>query len=217
MMRPLVAALFFGAVAVAAQGADEASRSGTRTYAFKAWLDGKPIGEHRFTVVTDGATRQVASEADFSVKFLGFTAFHYRHHAEEQWAGECVAGLASSTDDDGKPASVKLVKTGDANEIVTRAGKKSEPGCLMTYAYWNPAMREQKRLLNPQTGQVDSVTVERVGSANVAVGGKDVAAADWRITGGESPVDVWISGQGEWIGLDSMVGNGRHKLTYRLP
>ena len=59
--------------------------------------------------------------------------------------------------------------------------------------------------------------VERAGSGHLAVGGKDVAATDWRITGGESPVDVWISEQGEWVGLDSMVGNGRHKLTYRLP
>ena len=87
----------------------------------------------------------------------------------------------------------------------------------MTYAYWNPAMREQKRLLNPQTGKVDSVTVESVGSGNVTVGGKDVAATDWRITGGESPIDVWISEQGDWVGLDSMVSNGKHKLTYRLP
>jgi hypothetical protein len=87
----------------------------------------------------------------------------------------------------------------------------------MTYAYWNPAMREQKRLLNPQTGKVDAVTVTRVASGNILVGGKDVAATDWRITGGESPVDVWVSAAGDWVGLDSMVGNGKHKLTYRLP
>ena len=206
-----------GAMVLPAHAADDAARPMTRVYAFKAFLDGKQIGEHRFTVASDGATRKVTSEADFSVKIIGITAYRYHHHAEEQWTGECLAGLTSSTDDDGKPASVELVKRGDANEITTHAGKKSEPGCLMTYAYWNPAMREQKRLLNPQTGKVDAVTVERVGSGTVAVGGKDVAAADWRITGGESPVDVWISEQGEWVALDSMVGNGRHKLTYRLP
>ena len=109
------------------------------------------------------------------------------------------------------------MKAGGANEITTHAGAKSEPGCLMTYAYWNPAMREQKRLLNPQTGKVDAVKVERVASGHVTVGGKDVAATDWRVTGGDSPVDVWISEQGEWVGLDSMVSNGKHKLAYRLP
>jgi hypothetical protein len=212
-----ICALAFSLACTAAFAADDARKSGTRSYPFKAFLDDRPIGEHRFTVVTDGAARRVTSEADFAVKLLGFTAFHYHHHAEEQWAGECLSGLASSTDDDGKLASVKLVKVGDVNEIATNAGKKSEPGCLMTYAYWNPAMREQKRLLNPQTGKVDAVKVEKVGSGNIAVGGKDVAATDWRITGGESPIDVWVSDAGEWIGLDSMVSNGKHKLAYRLP
>ena len=211
MTRPLTAALF--ATVFATHVVDAA----TRVYAFKAFLDGKPIGEHRFTVATDGATRKVTSEADFAVKIIGITAYRYHHHADEQWVGECLSGLQSSTDDDGKAASVKLVKSGDTNEIATNAGKKSEPGCLMTFAYWNPAMRERECLLNPQTGKVESVKVERLAGGTVPVGGKDVAATDWRITGGESPIDVWISEQGDWIGLDSMVGNGRHKLTYRLP
>ena len=209
MKHSLLAALL---VAGAAHAAD-----GTRTYAFEAFLDGKPIGQHTFTVTTEGDARKVASEADFSVKIIGITAYHYHHHADERWTGDCLANLVASTDDDGKPASVKLVKNGDANEITTSAGTTSEPGCLMTFAYWNPAMRAQKRLLNPQTGKVDAVRVERVGGGNVAVGGKDVAATDWRVTGGESPVDVWISEQGEWVGLDSMVSNGKRKLTYRLP
>jgi hypothetical protein len=216
MKHILLAVSLLGAGASTAHAADEAS-SGTRTYAFKAFLDDKPIGDHRFTVVTDGATRHVTSEADFAVKIIGLTAYHYHHHAEERWAGECLSGLTASTDDDGKRASVKLVKSGDANEITTGAGTKSVPGCLMTYAYWNPALRQQTRLLNPQTGQVDAVKVERVGEGQVKVGGKDVAATDWRISGGESPIDVWISAQGDWVGLDSMVSKGKHKLSYRLP
>ena len=208
MKRSLAVVLL--ATALAAHAAD-----GTRVYAFKAFLDDRPIGGHRFTVVTEGSDRRVTSEADFAVKFIGITAYRYHHHAQEQWSGDCLASLVSSTDDDGKPAGVRLVKNGDVDEITTSAGKKTESGCLMSYAYWNPAMREQKRLINPQTGKVDAVTVARVADGHVMVDGKDVAATDWRITGGESPVDVWISDQGDWVGLDSMVGNGKHKLTYR--
>jgi hypothetical protein len=61
------------------------------------------------------------------------------------------------------------------------------------------------------------VKVEKVGTGTIAVGGRDVPATDWRITGPESPIDVWVSDEGEWIGLDSMVAKGRHKLSYRLP
>ena len=211
-MRRL-AALSLLAIGSIAQAAD----AGPRVYAFRAVLDGKPIGEHRFTIVTDGATRRVTSDAEFVVKFLGFSAYRYRHHAEERWSGDCLASLAASTDDDGKSTSVNLTKRGDANEIETAGHASSVPGCLMTYAYWNPAVRSQVRLLNPQTGKVDSVRIERVADGDVDVGGKPVHAFDWRIAGGEAPIDVWISDQGEWVGLDSRVGKGKHKLSYRLP
>lgn len=211
-MRRLLA-LSCGLVAALAHAAGPS----TRTYAFQALLDGKPIGEHRFTVETDGTSRLVTSEADFKVTLLGFTAYRYHHRAQEQWAGDCLASLTSNTDDDGKPANVRLTRNGDVNEIATASGHGSVPGCLMTYAYWNPAMRSQARLLNPQTGKVDAVKVERVGSGRVRVHGVDVDAVDWRVSGGESPVDVWVSADGEWVGLDSVVGGGKHKLSYRLP
>ena len=211
-MKRLVALMC--ALGVAGAGAAETA---PRVYAFQALLDGKPIGEHRFTVAADGAGRRVTSEADFKVTLLGFTAYRYHHHAQEQWAGDCLASLTSNTDDDGKPATVRLARSGDANEIATTSGHGAVPGCLMSYAYWNPAMRAQARLLNPQTGKVDAVRIERVGAGRVAVRGVDVDAVDWRITGGESAVDVWVSAEGEWVGLDSVVGKGKHKLSYRLP
>ena len=159
----------------------------------------------------------MTSDADFVVKFLGFSAYRYRHHAEERWAGDCLASLVSSTDDDGRPERVELAKSGDANRITTATATVVEPGCLMTYAYWNPAMRTRARLLNPQTGRVDAVRIERVADGDVTVAGRPVAATDWRITGGDAPVDVWISAQGEWVGLDSVVAKGGHRLSYRLP
>ena len=208
-----ILALSCGLLAAMAQAAEPS----TRVYAFQALLDGKPIGEHRFTVVTQGATRRVTSDADFRVTLLGFTAYRYRHHAQEAWSGDCLAALTSRTDDDGKASSVKVVREGDVDEIRTSGGQASLLGCLMTYAYWNPALLSQGRLLNPQTGKVDAVRVERVSSGRIAVRGVDVDAVDWRITGGESPVDVWVSSGGEWVGLDSVVAGGKHRLSYRLP
>jgi len=67
MKRPLIGALF-GAT-LAAHAAD-----GTRTYAFKAFLDDKPIGHHTFAVTTEGNERRVTSEADFAVRIIGITA-----------------------------------------------------------------------------------------------------------------------------------------------
>ena len=213
MTRILSAALLCAALAPLAHAAE-----GTRTFDFTASLDGKPIGHHRFTVTTQAdGSRKVSSEADFQVRVLGIAAYHYHHHADEQWQGDCLASLKADTDDDGKPSHVTLERHGDDATLRANDATSTVPGCVMTYAYWNPALRAQHRLLNPQTGKFDAVTVEKVADGKVSVGGKDVAATDWRITGGESPVDVWVSEQGDWVGLDSTVAKGKHKLSYRLP
>jgi hypothetical protein len=135
----------------------QAAEPSSRVLAFEALLDGRRIGEHRFTVVTDGQHRQVTSEADFVVRVLGFEAYHYHHRAREQWSGDCLSALTSTTDDDGKDATVTLTRADEANDITTRTTRASVPGCLMSYAYWNPALLRQTRLLNPQTGRVDVV------------------------------------------------------------
>jgi hypothetical protein len=215
MKRAVVVALL-AVLAGAAFAADGEAGLASHVYAFHALLDDKPIGEHRFDVVVDGASRKVTSDADFDVKFLGIGVYHYRHHADEQWKGDCLDMLASTTDDDGKAARVHLERSGDVNQVRTAVSTTSVPGCLMSYAYWNPALREQTRLINPQTGKVDAVRIEPAGTGTIPVDGKPVAATRYRIVGAESPIDVWYSDKGEWIGLDSMVSGGKHKLSYRL-
>ena len=91
------------------------------------------------------------------------------------------------------------------------------PGCLMSYAYWNPALLARTVLLNPQTGQADVVKIERLGTDRLDVHGQGTPAIDWRITSAEASIDVWLSAAGEWVGLDSLVAKGKHRLSYRLP
>lgn len=168
---------------------------------FTALLDGKPIGTHRFSVRAQGPERLVQSAADFDVRILGLSAYRYRHRAAETWQGDCLAALEASTDDDGSRSDVKV---------------QPSPGCVMSFAYWNPAIRGQARLLNAQTGQVDAVQVRRMDSGTIVVRGKPVSAVRWRISGPPQPVDVWYAADtDEWIGLDSTVA-GNRQLSYRL-
>ena len=201
----------------------------TGEWNFRALLDGKPIGQHRFSVTANagakvgavgavgalGEERRVISEASFAVKFLGITAYRYRHKATEQWRGDCLTALTASTDDDGKASSVRTEADGETLSVKTAAATQSLSGCVMTFAYWNPAIQTQTRLLNAQTGKAEVVQVNRVGSGSVEVRGQPVAATRFRITGAAEPIDVWYSAQGEWIGLDALVAGGR-KLSYRL-
>ena len=169
---------------------------------FRALLDDKPIGTHRFSLSGQGDERTLLSEARFAVKFFGITAYRYRHNATEHWRGDCLSELTASTDDDGKASKVHL----DAAAL---------KGCVMSFAYWNPLIQTQTRLLNAQTGQFENVRIERIGEGTLPVRGAPTAATRWRITGPAQPIELWYSAQGDWIGLDSIVGSGR-KLSYRL-
>ena len=176
----------------------------TSEWNFSALLDGKRIGQHRFKVSGNGDERKVVSEATFAVKFLGVTAYSYRHSATEDWHGDCLLALNSTTDDDGRPETVRASQN-DA----------SLKGCVMSFAYWNPAIQTQTRLLNAQTGKLENVLVKRIGNGLVDVRGKPVEATEFRIIGAANPIIVWYSAQGDWVGLDSIVAGGR-KLSYRL-
>ena len=221
LIRVAAATVAAGLVALAGvqNAAAEAASPPIGEWNFRALLDGKPIGQHRFSVTlvsgAQGDERRVLSEASFAVKFLGITAYRYRHKATEQWRGECLTALSATTDDDGKASSVRTEADGDALTIKTASATQSLSGCVMTFAYWNPAIQTQTRLLNAQTGKAESVQVSRAGSGSVEVRGQPVAATRFRITGPAEPIDVWYSAQGEWVGLDSLVGGGR-RLSYRL-
>ena len=202
---------------VAAAASAPAPRSGE--WDFEVSLDGKPIGEHRFRLEPDGDGSRLTSQARFDVKVLGLTVFRYRHQAVEQWRDGCLVSLVSSTDDDGKPGHVHFIAAGDGDigRGVRVASAPSTPvGCVMSFAYWNPAMRMQTRLLNAQTGKFEDVHIACVADAPIMVHGEPVAARACRVAGASRPVDVWYAvADGAWIGLDAVVDGGR-KLSYRL-
>lgn len=200
---------------------DSSGKAARSSWDFDVLLDESPIGNHRFTVTREGQKTQVKSLAEFDVKILGLSVFRYRHEAREQWNGDCLVSLQSKTDDDGTPEqvnaqadaggglSVKSVVKGTARE-------KSLPGCVMSFAYWNPVMLRQTTLLNAQTGKLTNVTIEPLPDGKVQVGSGVVEARRYRLTGGDHPLVLSYSPQGEWLALESTVSGGKH-LRYQLP
>jgi hypothetical protein len=207
-------------VLVAAAAAPEAAVAGdaplSGEWIFRVLLDDRAIGEHRFTVRADGADTRVASDARFDVALLGFSVYRYRHQAAESWRDSCLVSLASTTDDDGTASKVRLVGKGPRQQTIeTAKGSESVEGCLMSFAYWHPALRVQTRLLNVQSGKIEQVQVRRVADARIDVRGQTLAATGFRVSGAAHPIDVWYSAEGDWIGLDAVVDGGR-RLSYRL-
>jgi hypothetical protein len=182
---------------------------------FRAFLDDSPIGYHRFTLLDQGATRELRSETRFEVKVLFITAYRYSHDATEHWRGDCLESLKARTDDNGEPTAVDAVSAGDGLMVETSKGREMLSGCVMSFAYWNPQILRQLRLLNAQTGTFETAKIAALGEETISVRGARVSAKRYRITGPKNPIDLWYSATDEWLALESTVAGGR-RLRYTL-
>jgi len=188
---------------------------GTQEWNFTVLLDEKPIGSHRFTVSGPPSARTVRSEAAFDVKLLGLTVYRYRHEADESWRGDCLATLQARTDDGGEQSAVRATSVAEGLAVEASGAVQVLPGCVMGFAYWNPSMRDQRQLLNVQTGSMENVRIREAGEGTVPVAGTAQPARRWRIEGPAQPITLWYSPEGRWLGLDAEIRGGR-QLRYRL-
>ncbi|HEX4509843.1 MAG TPA: DUF6134 family protein [Burkholderiaceae bacterium] len=216
-MRRIASILSFGLLACAMLLTCEAAEA--RQWKFQVTLDGKPIGQHLFTVTQDGAQTVVASAADYQVKMLGLPVYHYMHRSDEDWARGCLSRIEAHTDDNGKASQVSGEASGTdfswEARVGTSAPTDAHAPCVMTFAYWNPAIADRHALLDPETGKLVPVQVSALPATQIDVHGEPKSARGLRIVGLEHGIDVWYVGD-EWVGLDSTVAGGR-ALRYRLP
>ena len=208
--RALICASALLVMAPAARSAQQG-----RDWDFRVYLEDALIGHHRYTLHEQGPARELTNEARFAVRVLGFTAYRYAHDARERWQNGCLAALTARTDDNGERLSVEATREGDRLAVTTARGRSTLEGCVMTFAYWNPAILNESRLLNAQTGEHEAVRVARLGEERIAVRGAQVSAARYRISGSKHPIDLWYSAEREWLALESTVQGGR-RLRYQL-
>jgi hypothetical protein len=213
-MRPAaISVRLLGAALLLATSLQVEARS--RSWDFQVFLGDAPIGYHQFTLDEQGERRELRSESRFAVKVLLFTAYRYEHDATELWRGDCLESLTARTNDNGGRPTVDARSDGERLAVATGKGSEIIAGCVMSFAYWNPQILRQARLLNPQTGEYEAVTVTTLGVENITVRGAPVAAKRFRLTGSGKPIDLWYSLGDEWLALESTVAGGR-RLRYQL-
>ena len=181
---------------------------------FQVYLDEDPIGEHSFRISDSGGLRRVASSAAFDVDFLFINAYRYRHNSSEVFRNGCLQEIRATTDDNGKRYRIEGSSLGDGFRIEHQDGVERADGCVMTFAYWDPAFLDQKRLLNAQTGELEGVRVRREGKERIEVGNRQVPATRYALTTDKLTIDLWYNDALGWVGLSSDTGKGR-RLVYR--
>lgn len=187
----------------------------TDNWNFKVYLDDKPVGFHNFTSDGEPNERKLKSEAHFDVDFYIFNAYSYQHQSNERWHGDCLTEINSSTNDNGEQFLVQGKTVQGSFDLATPKGQFDLPSCVMTFAYWNPKLLTQKRLLNPQNGEYVNVDIKPIGQETVKVKGEILPALHYRMKTDKFLIDLWYSPDQRWLALDSTLENGR-VIHYRM-
>ena len=180
---------------------------------FDAVLNDKVIGQHTF--IYEG--EKTVSDANFKFEYL-FMDFIYQHKSSETWQGNCLKTISSRTDDDGDMYDVSGYM--EAYQfMVTTNNKTSElPLCVMTFAYGNPKILDQKKLMNSQNGEYLDVDIQFLREENHMVKGKDILTDLWQIKAkgddGDLLVHLWYDKNMNWVSLKSQtpIGDMQYKL-----
>lgn len=183
-------------------------------YRFEVLLDDRPIGEHRFEIQRSGDQQRVASQADFEVGFLFITAYRYRHRSNEVFRDGCLQQIHAMTNDNGTRYQINGEAIAEGFRIDRGEQTETARGCVKTFAYWDPAILEQQRLLNPQTGELEPVAVHPQGIERIEVDGRELPANRYRLETGEISIDLWYHETLGWVRLASDTGKGA-TLVYR--
>jgi hypothetical protein len=192
-----------------------AADAGVGNWHFTALLDGQRIGEHDFSVVQQGDEQVVETVAHFKVRTAFVTVYDYDHHDHEVWRQGCLASLNSRTDDNGHALAVHAERVSSGVVVQGAKGATALPDCVRTFAYWDPAILKQTRLLNSETGDYQPVSVTPEGPARVSVRGSAVSAQRYSLTAPGLALQLWYSSTGEWLALESKVKGGR-TLRYEI-
>lgn len=187
-----------------------------KEWSFEVWLDKQKIGTHRFVLNQN----QLQSQANFKVKVLFINAYRYQHQADESWQGDCLSHLKAHTEENKEVTDV-MGSQQDNQFIVEKNGKKqSLPACVMTFAYWNPEILKQQRLLNPQNAEYLDISVRDEGKQSMSVKDQLINVHQYHLTGRYQSkeklnITLWYDDQQEWVALESITPEG-YKITYKL-
>ncbi len=185
-------------------------------WAFDVYLDKNKIGKHTFNLNNNIMT----SRATFNVKVLFIDAYKYDHTAIEHWKNGCLTSLETKTIENKIITQVKADSATGALQLLNAKSSEVFPNCVMTFAYWNPKILEQTKLLNPQNADYLNIITEKLNDEPILVKDKLIETMHYKLIGAlngknKLNLELWYNLKNEWVGLKSTTTEG-YNITYKL-
>jgi hypothetical protein len=178
-------------------GADTAAQRGLH---FRALRHGSPIGEHRVTFRLDGDRLTVETHVDVAVRVLFFTAFRFKHDAEEIWRSGRLVSVKSTTDDNGTLLKVSGDAVEDGFRIVGDDGPFLAAAHLLTSnTLWDSRVVRENRLIDVQRGGEIGMVTKRLGDEQVDTPQGPVRASRHQMITPYWAGSVFHDSDGRWV------------------
>lgn len=206
-IRDIVGWFTFAALLSVSQSLNADLDRSAATWRFDVFLDERAIGFHEFRVATDDSQQNVRIEAAFDFKHWLLPDYEYRHNNEETWDSGCLTRIDATTQTNGRAQAVN-------QSLGTDEAALSRKNCVMSFAYWNPALVESAELLDPQTGELRPVRIEPKGEEFVPFSGKHLRANRYDLYLGKQIIRVWYEAEtNRWVRLEAPA-RGKRILRY---
>lgn len=198
---------FLGLAAAATSSALLAKLPSLRAYAvpqpdlrFRALHRGSQVGEHRVTFRQHGDRLIVSTQVDITIKILFFTAFRFRHRAEEIWQSDRLVSAKSTTDDNGTVLQVSGYASKDGFRMIGNDGPFLASAHLLTSnSLWNSAIVREGRLIDIQHGSEVGLVVKRLGDEQVDTPEGPVRAFRYQLITPHYAGSVFYDSNGRWV------------------
>ncbi len=203
------------ALPAVADSAGTSASAPPRVLNFEVYLDDREIGYHRFELREEGDALRLTTEADFEVRLLLFTAFEYEHRNVELWHDGCLQRIEARTNSNGDRSAVEGERRDGTFVLDAGAGSRRLAECVATFAYWDRSLLDRPRLLNSQTGEYLEVDFRALPRATLRIGDRELPVERVALVAPGMDIELaYLAGSGEWVALESQVGEGR-TLRYR--
>ena len=170
------------------------------------------IGQHVITYSCQGDDLLVETEIAGEVTLLSLPVYRLAGTYREVWRGDRLLSFESEIDDNGETFEVSARAEGDKMLIDRRRGLIEAPATIVSDHPWNFAVLDRTLLFDARRGKLRHVEVEPLGEETLTIGGREVPARKYQITGDLERL-LWYGEDGAWLRSQLEYGGSKVTLT----
>lgn len=202
------------AVLTATSGFGAALATEVETRDFEVFRNGERIGHHRVEIARDGERSVVNVDINLRVTFGPLTLYRYVHQSREEWRGNRLVSLVSSTDNDGDAETLRAVAEGDGLKVNGTRFTGMLPADTMPTSYWRGDFVRRHTIMDSQNGRVLDLRVQPESFETASAARDEIPARRFHLTG-DIDLTLWYDREGHWVKSAFRAKDGS-QVEYRL-